>query len=215
VVDYVTRVAYDSRTIQNCAWTRPEHRAGFFVARGRKPRPRAMRFCVGTRKTPNQEREKKIMLFQKGQSGNPAGRPRGSRNRSKVLFQDRLDADVEEIADKVVALAKAGDIAAIRLCVDRLMPVRKGEPVEFELPPFETAADIVRAAAGIAAAVSAGELTPSEAADLTKVLDMYVRALETAGFEERLMRLERAQQAADEPTMVPHNAKTPIRESVS
>jgi hypothetical protein len=155
------------------------------------------------------------MLFQKGQSGNPAGRPRGSRNRSKLLFQDRLDADVEAIADKVVALAKAGDIAAIRLCVDRLLPVRKGEPIEFELPPFETAADTVRAAAMIATAVSAGELTPAEAADLAKVLDIYVRALETAGFEERLMRLERAQQAARGPAPAPRNARTPIGESVS
>jgi hypothetical protein len=154
------------------------------------------------------------MLFQKGQSGNPAGRPRGSRNRSKILFQDRLDADVEEIADKVVALAKAGDIAAIRLCVDRLLPVRKGDPIEFELPPFETAADIVRAAASMAAAVSAGDLTPAEAADLAKVLDMYVRALETAGFEERLARLERARQSARGSTTALHNAQTPVGLSV-
>jgi hypothetical protein len=180
----------------------------------RKPRPHALRFCVGSRKTRNRKKEKQTMLFQKGQSGNPAGRPRGSRNRSKILFQDRLDADVEEIADKVVALAKAGDIAAIRLCVDRLLPVRKGEPIGFELPPFETAADIVRAAASIAAAVSAGDLTPAEAADLAKVLDMYVRALETAGFEERLARLERARQSARGSTTALHNAQTPVGPSV-
>jgi hypothetical protein len=144
------------------------------------------------------------MLFQKGQSGNPAGRPRGSRNRSKMLFQDRLDADVEAIADKVVALAKAGDIAAIRLCVDRLMPATKSEPVAFELPPLAKAADIVAAAATIAAAVGAGEVTPSEAADLAKVIDIYLRALETAGFEERLTRLERElRTAGTEAALVP------------
>ena len=132
------------------------------------------------------------MLFQKGQSGNPAGRPRGSRNRVTLLFQDRLDEDVEAIADKAIELAKAGDIAAIRLCVDRLMPAKKSESIDFELPPFETAADTVAAATMIAAAVSAGEVTPSEAADLAKVIDIYLRALETAGFEERLTKLESA-----------------------
>ncbi len=152
------------------------------------------------------------MLFQKGQSGNPAGRPRGSRNRSKLLFQDRLDAGMEEIADKVVELAKSGDIAAIRLCVDRLLPVRKGQPIEFELPPFETAADTVRAAAMIAAAVASGELAPSEAADLARVLDIYLRSLETADFEQRLTRLERARQTAPGPTPAARN--TPFGESV-
>jgi hypothetical protein len=137
------------------------------MARGRKPRPRD----AVLRSQPGKENE--TMLFQKGQSGNPAGRPRGSRNRSKLLFQDRLDADVAEIADKVVALAKAGDIAAIRLCVDRLLPVRKSEPVEFELPPFET-----------------------------------------AGFEERLMRLERARQMARGSTTAPRNAQTSVGLSV-
>lgn len=154
------------------------------------------------------------MLFQKGQSGNPAGRPRGSRNRSKMLFQDRLDEDVEAIADKVVELAKAGDIAAIRLCVDRLMPARKSEPIAFELPPLEKAADTVRAATMIAAAVSSGEVTPSEAADLAKVLEIYVRALETAGFDERLSRLENARRTAPGAAAAPRHADTTVGESV-
>jgi len=41
------------------------------------------------------------------------------------------------------------------------------------------------------AAVAAGELAPSEAADIAKVVDIYVRALATQGFEERLAKLER------------------------
>ena len=42
------------------------------------------------------------MLFQKGQSGNPAGRPRGSRNRATILFQNLLEDDAEAIARKAV-----------------------------------------------------------------------------------------------------------------
>src|SRR5262250_4030030 len=119
------------------------------------------------------------MPFEKGESGNPAGRPRGSRNRATLLMEGLLADDAEAIGRKAIAMAKQGDMAAIRLCMDRLAPARKGEPVAFELPPLEKPADSVAAAAEIVAAVAAGELTPSEAAELAKVVDVYVRAIAT------------------------------------
>jgi hypothetical protein len=100
------------------------------------------------------------MPFEKGQSGNPAGRPRGSRNRAAILFENLLEGDSEAIARKAIELAKEGDIAAIRICLDRLAPARKIDPVVFELPPLAKAADTVAAAARIVAAVAAGELAP-------------------------------------------------------
>jgi Family of unknown function (DUF5681) len=132
------------------------------------------------------------MPFQKGESGNPAGRPRGARNRTTMLMQDLLADHAEAIGRKAIALAQEGDIAAIRVCMDRLAPARKDKPVAFDLPPLDTAADSVAAAASIVAAVAAGELTPSEAAELAKVIDVYVRALEAKGFEDRLAKLEGA-----------------------
>ena len=130
------------------------------------------------------------MPFEKGESGNPAGRPRGSRNRATLLMESLLADDAEAIGRKAIAMAKQGDMAAIRLCTDRLAPARKGEPVAFELPPLDKPADSVAAAAEIVAAVAAGELTPSEAADLAKVIDVYVRAVATKAFDERLTKLE-------------------------
>jgi hypothetical protein len=130
------------------------------------------------------------MPFEKGESGNPAGRPRGSRNRATLLMEGLLADDAEAIGRKAIAMAKQGDMAAIRLCMDRLSPPRKGEPVAFELPPLEKPADSVAAAATIVAAVAAGELTPSEAAELAKVIDVYVRAIATKAFDERLTKLE-------------------------
>ena len=128
------------------------------------------------------------MPFEKGESGNPAGRPRGSRNRATLLMEGLLADDAEAIGRKAIELAKQGDMAAIRLCMDRLSPVRKDEPVAFELPPLAKPADSV--AAEIVAAVAAGELTPSEAAELAKVIDVYVRAIATKAFDERLAKLE-------------------------
>src|SRR5262249_4470495 len=119
------------------------------------------------------------MPFQKGESGNPTGRPRGSRNRATLLMENLLADDAEAIGRKAIAMAKQGDRAAIRWCRAGLAPARKGEPVAFDLPPLDKPADSVAAAATIVAAVAAGELTPSEAAELAKVIDVYVRAIET------------------------------------
>ena len=132
------------------------------------------------------------MPFQKGESGNPAGRPRGARNRTTVLLENLFAEDAEAIARKAIELAKAGEIAALRMCLDRLVPARKDEPVVFDLPLLDTAADSVAAAARIVAGVADGDLTPSEAVDLAKVIDVYVGALATKGFEERLNKLESA-----------------------
>src|SRR2546428_12552930 len=96
------------------------------------------------------------MPFEKGESGNPAGRPRGSRNRTALLMENLLSYEAEAIGRKAVEMAIKGDMAAIRLCMDRLAPPRKEEPIAFELPPLEKPADSVAAAATLVAAGPAG-----------------------------------------------------------
>jgi F0F1-type ATP synthase gamma subunit len=152
-------------------------------------RPRAAGFSCLQK---NREiQEIRAMPFQKGQSGNPAGRPRGIVNRATALAQNLLSERVEGIARKVIELAEEGDMAAIRVCMERLVPPIKHQPIALELPPIEKAADSVEAMASIAAAVAAGDLTAAEAAELAKVVDVYVGALATKGFDERLSALEK------------------------
>jgi hypothetical protein len=112
------------------------------------------------------------MQFQKGQSGNPGGRPRGSRNRMTILMQGLLAGRAEAIGQKLLELAENGDIAAIRICMDRLAPAGRDEPVDVGLPPIEKPADSVAAAQAIVTAVAAGDLTATEAAGLAKVIDV-------------------------------------------
>jgi hypothetical protein len=102
-----------------------------------------------------------------------------------------LSERVESIASKVIELAERGDMTALRVCMERLVPVIKHQPIAVELPPIEKPADSVEAAASIAAAVAAGDLSASEAAQLAKVVEVYVRALESRGFNERLSKLEK------------------------
>jgi hypothetical protein len=59
-----------------------------------------------------------------------------------------------------------------------------------ELPPIGKSADAVEAAASIVAAVAAGDVSATEAAQLAKVVDVYVRAVDSKGFDERLSSLE-------------------------
>jgi hypothetical protein len=81
-------------------------------------------------------------------------------------------------------------MAAIRLCLDRIAPPRKDRHVAFPLPAMNEPVDAVKGLASIVAAVASGELTPSEASELTKLVEGYARVLETVDHEERLRALE-------------------------
>jgi hypothetical protein len=105
-----------------------------------------------------------------------------------------LDAIGEEAAQallkSVVSEARAGDMTAARIILDRVWPARKGRPVTFAMPRLETARDIARAVGGILEAVAAGLLTPEEGQGLAAILESQRRALELTEIEERLTALE-------------------------
>ncbi|TXN40681.1 hypothetical protein FV232_27155 [Methylobacterium sp. WL30] len=133
-----------------------------------------------------------ITQFEKGQSGNPSGRPKGSRNRTSLAMEAILEGEGEALTRKAIEMALDGDGPALRLCMDRLMPARKDRPVTFELPAIESTADIPKATSALLHAVSSGDLTPSEAADVGKAIDAHVKAIEAHEFAERLAALEQA-----------------------
>jgi hypothetical protein len=128
--------------------------------------------------------------FKPGQSGNPAGRPKGSRHKTTLAVEALLEGEAEAIARKAIEKAMEGDIAAIRICLDRLAPPVKDRPVSFKLPAMEKAADAVKAASEIVREAAAGELTPREAGEVMKIIDVYVRTHQAADIEERVERLE-------------------------
>jgi Family of unknown function (DUF5681) len=131
------------------------------------------------------------MPFEKGQSGNPAGRPPGARNKATIMAEMLLQGEVEEMTRVAIKRAKEGDMAALRMCLDRAAPPCKHRTIAFELPPLESAQDAASALAAITAAVAAGELTPSEAGELFKLVDGFARMLEAKNLEQRVAKLER------------------------
>ena len=126
------------------------------------------------------------------QPGNP-GRPKGSRNRATLALEALLDGEAEALTRKAIEMAMGGDTTAMRLVMDRIVPPRKEQPVMFLLPKLETAGDAVKATAALVEAVSVGDLTPGEAAELSKLVDGFTKAVELHDIQQRIERLEAAQ----------------------
>jgi hypothetical protein len=126
--------------------------------------------------------------FVPGQSGNPAGKKPGTRNRTTVL-REALD-DGEDIAAARVVIDKAlsGDMIAARFIVGRLEPRPRSRAIELDLPDGAGASDIAAAYDVTVRAMATGEITPEEALQVSRVLDGRLRALKMAAREEPSVR---------------------------
>jgi len=142
----------------------------------------------------NTARKQRGRPFEPGRSGNPAGRPKGSRNATTLMIEALFDGEAEEIARKAVELAKAGDGPVLRAMLDRLVPPRKDSPISLELPSIETAADTKAASAAILAAVAAGEINPSDGQSVMALLTAHRAIVETEELEARIRALEERKQ---------------------
>src|ERR1051325_4720154 len=106
----------------------------------------------------------------KGQSGNPAGRRRGSRNKATVMAALYLDGEAEGLVRKAVEMAYEGDPPALRLCLERTIAPRRERPEPFRLPRVESAADLAPAMAAVMAGAARGAITTRHAPARAPVL---------------------------------------------
>jgi hypothetical protein len=128
--------------------------------------------------------------FPKGRSANPGGKKPGTRHKKTLLLAAMSDDDRAAIVAKIIRQARRGDRASQKLIVDRTEPPRRGSPVKFALPPIVTTADVVAAQGAITAAMAAGRITPSEAIEVSAVVELARRAIETSQLEARLVAIE-------------------------
>jgi len=130
--------------------------------------------------------------FEPGKSGNPKGRPKGSRNQATLLAEALLDGEAETLTRKLIKKAMDGDLNALRFCLERLVAPRRERRVAFELPrKIETAADAAKASSAVLTECSAGTLSPSEASQVMSLITSHVRVLETSEIESRIAALEK------------------------
>ena len=106
----------------------------------------------------------------KGVSGNPAGRPRGSRNKTALAMEALLEEGAEQLINKAITMALAGDTAAMRLCLERILPVRRDRLVHLDLPPIGSAKEISGAMSTILKAIGQGQITPGEGEMIANIL---------------------------------------------
>ena len=124
-------------------------------------------------------------------SGN-TGRPKGARNKKTIAIESLLEGQAETLTQTAISKALEGDGLALRLCMERIAPAPKDNPVSFTLPQMNNALDASQAAGSVLTAVSEGNLTPIEATRVMGLIDSYRRTLELTEIDERLQALENA-----------------------
>jgi len=126
------------------------------------------------------------MGWKKGQSGNPAGRPRGTAKVAKL--RSLIEADMPEVIAKVVELAKEGDMSAAKLLVDRVIPTIR--PVEQPRITPPAGDSLVERGEAVLNAMQAGQLAPGEAQAAIGALMAQGKLVELSEIEKRLAMLE-------------------------
>lgn len=128
--------------------------------------------------------------FKPGQSGNPAGKPKGARNHATRAVLKLIEGGAEEITIAVLDAAKGGDMSAARFILERIAPPIRERPVSIDLPDIDTATGIAEAQAAILQAAADGDLLPGEASTLSAIAEARRKALETEELERRITALE-------------------------
>ncbi|MFY9833552.1 MAG: hypothetical protein WAK66_12675, partial [Methylocystis sp.] len=114
----------------------------------------------------------------------------GLHHKATLAAEALLDGEAQALTRKCIEMAKVGDTMALRLCLERIIPPRRDRPLSFLLPVITSADDAAKLMASILSAVATGDVTPSEASDVARLVEAFTKVLETAEFERRLDVLE-------------------------
>jgi hypothetical protein len=151
-------------------------------------------------------------LWRPGQSGNPAGRPKGARNKSTLLVEALFEEAAEELVQAAVQRARAGDKAMLRFCLSRLLPQARHRCVEFELPDTSGMSPARAAAVALGAVlkgVAAGEIAPAEARSIAALVERLRRLEEDVSKDAESRPAEPARDAASKAEPAPSLGSTP------
>jgi Family of unknown function (DUF5681) len=135
------------------------------------------------------------MTFKPGQSGNPAGRAAGSRNQKTLAAEAALFEHAQELVNDLVTRAKRGEPTAMRIAMDRILPVGRGRPLPIDLPPVRSTEDAQAAAGVIMDALKEGALSAREAVDLINVVGALTRLNGAIEYIKKVARTEVAKSA--------------------
>lgn len=126
--------------------------------------------------------------FIKGQSGNPAGRPKGSGLSAQL--RAAIEQDAPSIIKTMIEQAKAGDMQAAKALLDRVLPALKPESQAIHLPELVAAPTLADKGKAAIDAAGAGDIAPSAASDMVSAIAGLAKIIETTELQKRLEALE-------------------------
>ena len=121
------------------------------------------------------------------------GRPRGSRNKTTVMAQELLDSHAEPLVRKCMVMAMQGDVKALQLCLDRILPARRELPVRIGKVSTRTAAELANASELVTQKAIAGQITPVQGQAFAELFDRRRQVIETQDIDQRLRSIETQQ----------------------
>lgn len=138
--------------------------------------------------------------FQPGQSGNPQGKARGTKNKLTLALEDRAEEYGDALSKKIYQLAGKGNVGAARLVYEYSIPKPKEERIVFKLPRPTTTLEIPGATAAVLVGATTGELTLSDAQKLMDLIKSHEESIERNILVARLNEIEaKIAQRTDEP----------------
>jgi hypothetical protein len=124
--------------------------------------------------------------FQPGQSGNPAGRPKGQHPAHKL--RNAIVENMPQIIENLVILAKSGDVQAAKVLLDRVCPPLKPQAMPISLPVNGSLAE---QGGEIIKATMSGQIPPDIGSQLITALTHQAKIVEIDDVIKRLEVLER------------------------
>jgi hypothetical protein len=114
---------------------------------------------------------------------------------SRQQLVSLFDGEAPSLLRKAIQLGLEGNVAALRLCLDRTYPVPMERPIDLVLPPITETAQAPAALSAILAAIGEGQITPGEGAVVAEIVETQGRLLEAAREEQARQELEMENQA--------------------
>lgn len=114
------------------------------------------------------------MTFDKGQSGNPEGRPKGIKDK-RILFAEIIESSNKELLNKALEMALGGNEQMLKMFLERILPAKpKDNLVGIQL----TGDTLTEKSNQVIEALNNQYITPSEAMDMMQTLAMQARVFD-------------------------------------
>ncbi len=126
----------------------------------------------------------------KGGAREGAGRKKGSGQAAH--YRAMLEPYADELIQQVVDRAKDGDMAALKLCLDRLCAPLRPTDGHVTIEGMADVKELSDKGELILANVANGDITPSEASNLMNAISSQARIIEVDELERRESELENA-----------------------